>query len=139
MKKFKIIKPLLSLALTVNFVSTAFAETITETNVNSLNNESTSSTYKIDSFDKYLNNINFSSSIINKDLEQPYKNVQGYSSQNSWLLENNIISLNKSCAYIKDTVATALSGVYLKAEEKVHFPGKKCTNMPINIINIMEI
>ena len=33
-------------------------------------------------------------------------------------LENNIISLNKSCAYIKDTVATALSGVYLKAEEK---------------------
>lgn len=33
-------------------------------------------------------------------------------------LENNIISLNKSFAYIKDTIATALSGVYLKAEEK---------------------
>ena len=33
-------------------------------------------------------------------------------------LENNIISLNKSFTYIKDTIATALSGVYLKAEEK---------------------
>ena len=33
-------------------------------------------------------------------------------------LENNIISLNKSFAYIKDTIATVLSGVYLKAEEK---------------------
>ena len=34
------------------------------------------------------------------------------------IVKINIISLNKSCAYIKDTVATALSGVYLKAEEK---------------------
>ena len=33
-------------------------------------------------------------------------------------LENNIISLNKSFDYIKDTIATVLSGVYLKAEEK---------------------
>lgn len=128
MKKFKIIKPLLSLALTVNFVSTAFAETITETNVNSLNNESTSSTYKIDSFDKYLTNINFSSSVINKDLEQPYKNVQGYSSQNSWLLENNIISNDdvfESDGYSPKTESTGYSlvdeeyGDYVKKSDAV--------------------
>ena len=92
MKVNQILKTSLASMLILCMNSPVFAETITETTVSSLNNESTSGTYKIDSFDKYLTNINFSSSVVNKSLEKSYKNVQGYSSEVSWLLENDIIS-----------------------------------------------
>lgn len=93
MKKVRKIMLAVILAITT-FTTTASASVITITNIDSVNNSSDATTYKIqeDDFKNTANNINTHSSKVNINGGTQYKNIKGENEKRAWLLEHDVLS-----------------------------------------------
>lgn len=117
--QFKLRKSLLSLSLAGVMILLDTGQVLASTYTSvakfiSINNYDGSSTYKLkkEDLEDFKSSISFSSDEVDSTLGDEYKNIQGYTEKESWLLENNILSSDSLFNIDFDSLTTSQSDIH---------------------------